>query len=559
MSASTDPSRPVAPDPRGPQSPGDTTGRLPEGATRRAWVVIVTATLFAETAGLQYTMVSPAAIRIAPAFPGVGANIAWMTTIFALVGAVSAPLLGKSSDLWGKKRMLLVAGVLFLAGSLVCCLTHSWTAFLVGRALEAMALGNTTVTYGLFRDLLPRRLVPTAVGFLATGFGLSALAAPLLSGWLLDHWSWRSIFWTMAGYGVVTMAGVLLLVPETRLRSRQRLDVLGALLLSGGLALSLLYLSEGHSWGWTSPAALGCLLGGPALLALFVLVERRVPEPLVDLRLLLGGRMLTTLSAALFGGIVLGLISYAMPLFLQTPTAARFTAQVRAAAVTQQHVPAATASLLQVDFNSTLAFAGGLTLIGFALYGALWQGGFAMAAGPVSGWLSGRIGPRRLLIGAGAFSAAGAALFLTTTSHGVWFYALSGSVYGIGFGTLLATAPTLVMEAVPERQQGVSTGMMSVVLSAGTAIGTAVVTAVIFANPLIMRVRLGPQTVATVDLARTGTLTTWHGAQLIYAIGIASSLVALVIAIAMRHGRRPATGGRAGEDQAAAPEASLAG
>jgi MFS family permease len=560
MSASKDPPVPLgAPVPPAASEPEDTTGRLPADATRRAWVIIVTTTLFAETAGLQYAMVSPAAIRIAPSFPGVGANIAWMTTIFALVAAVATPLTGKASDLWGKKRMLFLSGLLFIAGSLICCLTHSWPAFLVGRGLEALALGNTTVTYGLFRDLLPRRLVAPAVGFVATGFGLSALASPLLSGWLLNHWSWRSIFWVMAGYGVVTLIAVLLLVPETRLRTKQRLDWIGALILSGGLALSLLYLSEGHQWGWGRPSALGYLAGGLAMLVLFVLVEQRVAQPIIDMRLLLNGRMLGTLAATLFGGIVIGLISYAMPLFLQTPTADQFTAQVREAAVAQQHLPTASAHLLQVGFNSPLGFAGGLTLIGFALYGGLWQGAFGMAAGPVTGWLAGRTGPRRLMIGSAVAFGVGSALFLGTTGHGVWFYALSASVYGIGFGALLAIAPTMVMEAVPERQQGVSAGMLSVVIAVGTALGTAIVTAVIYANPLIMTVRFGGRAVSTVNLAESGSLANWNGARLIYGIGIVAAVIALLIALVLRHGRTPATGGRAGENQLSTTETSLAG
>src|SRR5258708_25892839 len=101
-------------------------------------------------------MVTPAAILIATSFPGVGANVSWMTTIYGLVGGVATPLAGKASDLWGKKRMLMFSGTLFVVGSVICVTSHNWALFLVGRAFQALSLGNVAVSYGLFRDLLPR-------------------------------------------------------------------------------------------------------------------------------------------------------------------------------------------------------------------------------------------------------------------------------------------------------------------------------------------------------------------------------------------------------------------
>ncbi|MER5181651.1 MFS transporter [Streptomyces sp. NPDC002896] len=541
-----------------PLIPDEATGRLPESARVRTFVIIIVTTLFAETAALQYTMVAPAAIRIAPSFPGVGASISWMTTIFGLVGGVVAPLVGKSSDLWGKKKMLIVSGVLFLIGSLVCCFTNSWAAFLIGRGLQALALGNTTVTYGVFRDILPRKYVPTAVGLLATGFGLSALAAPILSGYLLDHFSWRALFWFMTGYGAVTLIAVILIVPESPLRVRQRLDILGAVILSGGLTLCLLYLSEGHSWGWAEPTSLACLIGGLVLLACFVAVERRTAQPIIDLRLLLNSKMLFTLGATLCGAIVIGIFAYAMPLLLQTPTAAQLTDGVRSEAMEKQNLDSAAAALIDVGFNGSLAFAGGLTLISFALHAAVFQGGVGMAAGPWVGWLSGRKGPRTLLLGALVVYVIAGVLFLTTTTHGVWFYALAAGVFGLGFGAFLAIVPNLVMDAVPPQQQGVSTGMMNVFISLGSAIGAAVVTAIIYENPLIMTVSSGGKVVSTTNLAETASLTNWDGATAIYWAALIAAALGLVIALAMKHGRVPATGGAVSEETKPPAAASVA-
>src|SRR5258707_14395160 len=96
------------------------TGRLEESQKAKIWTIIVAVTLLCETSTLQYTMVSPAAILIAPSFPGVGANVSWMTTIYGLVGGVATPLAGKASDLWGKKRMLMFSGTLYVVGAVIC-------------------------------------------------------------------------------------------------------------------------------------------------------------------------------------------------------------------------------------------------------------------------------------------------------------------------------------------------------------------------------------------------------------------------------------------------------
>ncbi|MFI8912757.1 MFS transporter [Streptomyces sp. NPDC053513] len=203
--------------------------------------------------------------------------------IFGLVGGTCTPMIGKMSDLWGKRRMLLAGGLSFIAGALICALTSSWTLFLVGRALEAVAVSAPTVAYGLLRDILPRRYVPTAIGLVATGLGVTAFVAPLIGGWTPERSSWRSPFWLLLIFTVVMIVSLWLFVLESALRVHQRLDVVGAVLLSAGVGLVLLYLSNGAAWGWSRPTAWGWLAGGLALLTLFVLVERRAAEPIMEM------------------------------------------------------------------------------------------------------------------------------------------------------------------------------------------------------------------------------------------------------------------------------------
>src|SRR5205807_3827040 len=101
--------------------------------------------------------------------------------------------------------------------------------------------------------------IPMAVGMVATGIGLSAIAAPLLGGWLLGDYGWRSIFWFQTGYTVVMLVVLLIVVPESKLRVRQRLDFAGAAALGGGITGLLLCLRKGVSCHWTSSISIAVL------------------------------------------------------------------------------------------------------------------------------------------------------------------------------------------------------------------------------------------------------------------------------------------------------------
>jgi MFS family permease len=522
--------------------------RLPrlEGASRlRIFAVIGVVVLFAEIAALQYTMVASAARDIAPSFPGVGANISWMVIIFGLVGGATTPIFGKMSDLWGKRRMMLVSGVSFAVGTLICALTSSWGVFLFGRALEAVAISAPTVAYGLFRDILPRRYIPASIGVIATGLGMSALAAPLLGGWLLNHYSWRSLFWFLLIFVIVVMPLLVLVVPETPLRTHQRLDIGGALLLATGVGLVLLYLSNGATWGWGRPTAWGWMAGGVALLLAFVAVERRTSQPIMDLKLLFSPKVTMVLLAATLGSIVVGVQGYSIPYMLQTPSHAQLTqiitAQVMAASKGQ--LTPANIGIVHIGFNGLMAYGLGATLLGYGFHSAVFSGGTGMLAGGGAGEWARKVGPRYPLIVAMATFTVSTLLY-AFYAHSAWQYAVIAVVFGLGFGSFYAAAPNLIVEAVPARQQGISAGMLGVVNSLATSVGTAALTAFLAAHPAKFIVSIPGIPASTTGGYNTiPQLYTDSGYRdgLLFAAG--AGLIGLVVAILMRHGRRPATGG----------------
>ena len=535
MSAHTEPS---------PVEAEADTGRLDGASPLRVWSIVIIIALFGTIASLQYTMIAAALPKIAPSFASAGANISWAITIFGVVGAVSTPILGKMSDIWGKRNILAVCGLLFIAGSVLCALTHDFGLLLLGRGLEACATAAGAVSYGLIRDLVPRRSIPMAVGVIGGSVGGSALAAPMLGGWMVDHYSWRLIFWSLAVFAAVVLTVLWLAVPESRLRVKQRLDLLGAVVLGGGVACVLLYVSEGGSWGWTAGKSIVYLAVGLVLLAGFVPLERQVEQPLIDIKILASPKVAMTMAVSFCAVIIFAVTAYALPYMAQTPTKAQLTGLAQAAIV-KAGLPTAALPLLHISFpGGTLAFAGGLTLLGFAWRANIYVGLAPMATGPLGGGWAHRAGGRKPLIAAMAFLLAGALLLLVLPLQGVWGLAVVAAVVGIGNGFYFAAAPTLIMEAVPAEQQGVTTGMWSVASAMGSAVASAVLTAFFVANPLKISVAVPgrPATVQTLD-----QLYSWAGYRDGFIFAAAVGVVGLVIAVLMKHGRTPSTGGAPAE------------
>ncbi|GAD85792.1 MFS transporter [Nocardia asteroides] len=541
---STIPQDPTPASPVTTTKPENDTGRLDGASKARVFAVLAVIVLFTEIAPMQYTIVSAALQKIAPTFPGVGANINWAIIVFGLIGAAASPLIGKMSDVWGKKRMFLVCGVLFLIGCVLDATTSNWGIFLLGRCLQATAIATAVIAYGLIRDLMPRKYVPLGLGITATGLGVSAIAGPLLGGFLVDNYSWRAIFWALAAFTLLMLPLVYFVVPESTLRVRERIDFVGALLLAGGAALILIYLDKGHDWGWSKPTTLAWVITGVVLLVLFVLVETRVAQPIMDMQLLFHPRVALVLAGALFASLQIGVVSYAIAYMSQTPDEATVTAGVqqgvlaKVQAMTGQPMPP---EAVQVALDPGYTYGNGYTLLEFALRIALLGAVVTMVCGALAGVIARKVGARIPLVIALAIFVCSAAAF-AVLPHTSTVFLLVNAVFSIGFGFYYAAMPILMVEAVPQEQQGISLGMLGVMQSMGVAIGLAVVTAFLHANGMTALISVGGQ-----DQPPTPVPDIFgdRGYELGFWVCGAAAAVALVLAVIMRHGRTPATGGTA--------------
>lgn len=524
----------------GSRDPAVDAGRLDGAPTGRLVLVLIALVMISEIIPLQNLMIGVAIPKIATGFPQAGAAVTWVGTIMGVVGGATIALVGKLGDVWGKKRVVAAATMLFLVGTLVCALTHDWALFLTGRGIGAFASGIAAVEYGLVRDLMPRRWIPICVAVLGTGFGLSAVAGPLIVGGLTDHYSWRSIFWFMLVYTLVALALFLAAVPESPLRVRSRLDIPGAVLFGAGVGLSLIYLSEGSTWGWGTPSNLAYLIAGLACLAAFVVWETRTEQPMMELRLLRAPKVLFLMIISLLATGVLSVISVVVPYMFETPKASVLNGELLTGVAAQTHVPVAAIAPF-VHFNGDISYAQGFSILQLAVHVSIWTSVFGMVFGPIGGFLAKRIGTRiPLIIGLLAFIAASA---LWIEWHKTWQQQVGiGVAFGLGFGFFFAAAPNLLMDTVPARRQGISSGMFAVFGSIGTAITTALFTAIAAAHPYQMVISRPTGGAITTNIPQVYDNSAYSLVYLL--LGVVPSVIALLLALALRTGRTPARGGQ---------------
>ncbi|QKW33714.1 MFS transporter [Actinomadura sp. NAK00032] len=475
-------------------------GAAPRYRLLLALAVII---LFSETATFEVLMVMPALPDMAAHFQTTA--VAWVVSILTLAGATIMPLVGRAADRWGKKRVIVLLGCVFLAGSVLCATAESFPLLLAGRAMQGSMVGIVGLSYSLVRDIMPRDFVPVALGMVVTGVGMSAVVGPFAAGALIDAFGFRGVYWFMAAYVALLLPLYALLIPESATRVGQPIDYLGSALL-GPAAGALLYgLSRGSDHGWTTPGALGFLAAGVVLLAGFLVRQRTARHPLIAPRILFGPRFAPTLLAV-------GCVSYMMnahalivPTMLRTPEGAGGT-----------------------DYGA------GLSATGYAMW--TWPlGVMAMVMGPLGGYLAKRFGPRWVLLGA-------ACLFLLTLlvgaqlPHVFWQVAAMSVIAGMAVGFLHSSNANLVQDALPSSHSGVGNtiGAMNSLLAASvgsTITGIVMADHVRATHPVTHAVLYQP------DAFTNG-----------YMYAAVVGAVGLVVALVMRHGRRPAEGGLSEDD-----------
>ncbi len=371
--------------------------------------------------------------------------VTWTVTAYLLSGCVATPIISRLGDQYGKKRMMIVSLLVFLAGSVGAWAAPNIAVLIVFRAVQGVGGAVFPLAFAIIRDEFPPERMSVAMGLVSSVLGVGGGTGIALSGVIMDHLTWRWLFAVSAGIVVLALVLVWRFVPESPVRSPSRVDVPGALLLSAALIALLLGFTEGAAWGWTSPAILGLFAGAAILFVTWGVVELRVAAPMVDMRMLARRPVLFTNLTALLSGFALYMAWVILPEFYQLP----------------RGLPPDLAPLADYGFGTTVTMAGVWILPTSAAI---------FLSGPVAGLLGRRFGSRLPLVAgmvAFAIGAACMALFHATPVQ----LSAGFAVCGIGIGFAFASMPKLIVDAVDPGETAVANGMNTVIRVVGGVIG----------------------------------------------------------------------------------------
>ena len=354
---------------------------------------------------------------------------AWLNASAVLAGAMWAPLLGRTADIHGKRRILVVTMLLTFAGSLVCLIAPNVVVFVLGRFLQGAVMGAVLLTVAITRQICTPRVGMTAVGVVTTGASVLGIPSMLLLSPAIDAFGHRSVFVLAAVLAVICAVTVRLFVPEPPIRSSGSIDVAGALLLGSGLVAVLGYVSVGPDLGWANVGMLAVLIGGVAALGVGVRHVLRVPDPIVELRRLSVPLALTLGAVALASGSVQSLLQ------LQSLVG---------------EVPP--------ELGLGYGLGGGDAVPAIFALSALG----IMIGGPVSGAIASRIGPASTLLGGiavGLLATIGMLVGVSVLPVGL----VCGTLLGVAVGTTIASGFNLATSIAPPEHHGATGSLVSVV------------------------------------------------------------------------------------------------
>ncbi len=287
--------------------------------TKQAKIIITIALMLGMAlAALDTTIVGTALPSIVGKLGGI-TLYSWVFSIYLLTSTTTVPIYGKLADLYGRKPLFLFGATLFLIGSAASGAAQSMEQLIIFRAIQGLGAGAVLpIVLTIIGDIFALEERARVQGLFSGVWGLSSVVGPFVGGLIVDHFTWRWVFFINIPFGLVSMLLLVIFLKENVERKKRSLDYLGTATLTGSIvALLFALLQGGTSWAWLSVQSIALFVVAAVLFVVFVRVEQRVQEPILPLDLF-KNRIITISS---IGGVALGVLMFGItsyvPLFVQ--------------------------------------------------------------------------------------------------------------------------------------------------------------------------------------------------------------------------------------------------
>ncbi|MFE2069581.1 DHA2 family efflux MFS transporter permease subunit [Streptomyces sp. NPDC059467] len=418
--------------------------RQPTRSGSAVWAIVITSIAGFITA-LDNLIVTTALPSIRKDLGGGLEDLEWTVSAYTLTFAVLLMFGASLGDRFGRRRLFAIGLAIFTGASAAAALAPGMSELIAARAAQGVGAAIVTpLTLTLLSAAVPAERRGAAFGIWGAASGIAVATGPLIGGTLTQHLSWQWIFWVNVPIGLALIPLALLRLDESR-GPHPSLDLVGTVLVSGGLFGIVYALVRGNADGWTSTPVLGGFFAGTALLIGFVLYELRAEHPMLPMRLF-RHRSFSTINVAsllmflgMFGAIFL------LSQYLQT--------------------------------------VGGYSPMEAGIRMLPWTA-MPMIAGPLAGVLSDRIGGGPVVAVGMTLNAVGLGLWALAVEPQVAYTHLLPAliVCGIGMGMFFAPSANLVMSTVRPEEQGIASGANNAIREVGGAIGVASLAAVFSAQ-----------------------------------------------------------------------------